>query len=349
MRTPNLLSRISAPLSAAFKIELAMDLGTANTLIHLRGRGIVLNEPSVVAIDRTTNRPVAIGEDAAEYMGRTPEWITAGRPLKDGVIADFDAAMAMIREFLKKVFKPRFWNNPTLVVGVPSGITQVEKRAVKDAAYEAGARRIFLVEEPMAAALGAGLDVEKPCGNMVVDIGGGTTEVAVISLCATVYCESIRVAGDEMDEAIVRYLARTLRLEITPSLAEKVKIAVGCAGRSDRDETVEITGKEIGSGGPRRAAITSAQVSEALEEPVDAILDAVRRTLESAPSSMLADIQDRGMILTGGGALLPGLDHLLETMTGIPAHVVEDPLTSVVKGCGMALEEPKRWKRIFIA
>lgn len=345
------LGRILSRLGAAHRIDLAMDLGTANTLLYVKGRGIVVNEPSVVAVDTRSGRTIALGKEAAEYLGRTPEWISAVRPLKDGVIADFDAAMAMIKGFLAMVMVPRFWISPRLVIGVPSGITQVEKRAVKDSAYEAGARDIYLVEEPMAAAMGAGLDVEKPGGNMVVDIGGGTTEVAVISLCATTYCESIRVAGDEMDEAIVRFLHRTMHMEIMPAFAERVKIAIGSAipVPGSKERSLEVTGKEIGRGGPRSVTMTQSMISEALQEPVDAIVDTVRKALENTSATLLSDVKQRGIMLTGGGALLPGLDVLVEQMTGIHTRVARDPLTSVVEGCGTAIEDLKRWERIFIA
>lgn len=336
-------------VSGRFRVDLAMDLGTANTLIYVKGVGLVINEPSVVAIDLRTNRSIAVGHDAWEYLGRTPEWIRALRPLKDGVIADFDAAMAMIRGFLARVFKPRMLAHPRIVIGVPSGITQVEKRAVKDSAYEAGARHIFLVEEPMAAAMGAGLDVERPLGNAVLDVGGGTTEVGVISLCSTTYCESIRVAGDEMDEAIVRYLQRQMRIEITTSAAEQIKIRIGAAMKTRDERSMEVTGKELPRGGPRTVTLTSSQVSQALEEPVDAILEAVQRALENTPAALLGDIKERGIILTGGGSLLPGLDVLVSKMTGIRSSVADDPLTTVVRGCGMAIEDLDRWKRVFIA
>ncbi len=330
-------------------VDMAMDLGTANTLIYVKGRGIVVNEPSVVAIDTRTNRTIAVGKEAREYLGRTPPWIRATRPLKDGVIADFDAAMGMIDGFLARVFKRRSLLSPRIVIGVPSGITQVEKRAVKDSAYHAGAKKIFLVEEPMAAAMGAGLDVERPIGNAVVDIGGGTTEVAVISLCATVYCESIRVAGDEMDEAIARYLLRTMHLEVNPAIAEQVKIRIGAATPEGEEKSMDVTGKEVRRGGPRTVRVTSAHIVEAVEEPVDAILDAIGRALENTPAALLADIKERGILLTGGGALMSGLDILVEKMTGIRAWVADDPLTSVVHGCGEAIEDPARWERVFIA
>ncbi len=345
---PGKLGRVLDRVGRTLKLDLAMDLGTANTLVYVKGEGIVVNEPSLIALDIHSHETIAIGKQAREYLGRGPAHIKAERPLKDGVIADIDAAMSMIKGFLAKAFTPRFWLRPRIVIGVPSGITQVERRAVKESAYEAGARRVFLVEEPMAAALGAGLDVDLPVGNLIVDIGGGTTEVAVISLCATAYCESIRVAGDEMDEAIVRYLQRNMHLEITTSLAEEIKIRIGCAAKSDGSRTMAVTGKELARGVPRTVTLTASDVSAAVEETVDAILDAVRRALEYAPAALLSDSEERGLVLTGGGALLAGLDSLIYKMTGIPAYLADDPLASVVRGCGMFIEDPVRWKRIAI-
>ncbi|MDQ7784243.1 MAG: rod shape-determining protein [Desulfomonilaceae bacterium] len=341
----NFLRRIGR----SFRTDLAMDLGTANTLVYVKGKGIVLNEPSVVAIDTRTKQIVALGRHADRLLGRAPRHIDVLRPLKDGVIADFDAAKAMIRGLLSMAFTLHFWTNPRIVIGIPSGITPVEKRAVTDAAYEAGARRILLVEEPMAAAIGAGLDVDLPIGNMIVDVGGGTTEVAVISLCSTAYSESIRTAGDEMDEAIVRYLQRTMHLEISPRLAADVKIRIGCADIPDKEKVMHVTGKELGKGAVRTAELTSSQICEALEEPVDEILDTIRRAMEDTPPSLLGDVRERGLILTGGGALLTGLDELITKMTGIEAKMADDPLASVVRGCGAAVEDLHRWKRILVS
>lgn len=342
------LKGIVAWLARGSSRDMAMDLGTANTLVYVKGQGIVVNEPSVVAIDTRTDQVVAIGWEARDYLGRTAPHVEALRPLKNGVIADFDAAMAMIRGFLAKAFKSRLRARHRVVIGVPSGITQVERRAVRDAAYEVGARFIHLVEEPMAAAMGAGLDVEKPRGNMVVDIGGGTTEVAIISLSTTAYCESIRVAGDEMDDAILRYVQRTMHLGITPAIAEEIKIRIGCAVVTEEDRSMQVTGKDLGSGGPRTVELTSSQIAEALEEPVDAILDAIREALENASPALLSDIKDRGVVLTGGGAMLSGLDVLIHKMTGMRTYRADDPLTSVVRGCSMAIEDLPRWKGIFI-
>lgn len=343
------LRRLLRPITKGLRIDLAMDLGTANTLIYVRGEGIVVNEPSLVAFDTRTNKVVAIGRTALDFRGRGPEHLRVERPLKDGVIANFDAAMAMIRGFLEKVFRPRIWLNPRIVIGVPSGITQVEKRAVRESAYQAGGRHIMLVDEPMAAAMGAGLDVELPKGNMVVDIGGGTTEVAVISLCATAYCESVRVAGDEMDEAVIRYMRRVMHVEIDRSLAEQIKIRIGAARPLYDDQGMTVTGKQVGRGGPRTIELKTSQIVKALEEPVDAIVDTVSRALEEVPPALVADVKERGLVLTGGGALLQGLDRLIEGMSGIRTVIADDPLTSVVRGCGMAVEDLTRWQRIFIA
>jgi len=330
-----------------FGIEIAMDLGTANTLVYVKGVGIVVNEPSLVALDSRTNRVVAIGRDAQEFVGRAPASVLLTRPLKDGVIADFVASMTMIKGFLQKAFVPRLWINSRLVIAIPSGTTQVERRAVREAAYEAGAGSVHLIEEPMAAALGAGLDVGNPAGLMIVDIGGGTTEVAIISSSAIMYCESIRVAGDEMDEAILAYLSRNMRLEIAPSAAEAIKVRIGCAVPPEQEERMVVTGKQIGGGGLRTVEVSSSQMSEALEAPVDVILDTIGRAIENTPPTLLADIQEQGMVLTGGGALLHGLDSLIRRISGIRAQRADDPFTAVVLGCGMALEDHGRWPGIL--
>ena len=342
------LGRVYDAVCSNFRVDFAMDLGTANTLVYAKGKGIVLNEPSVVATDTRTGLTMALGREAARLQGRTPPHIVTVRPLKDGVIADFDAAGAMIKGFLSEAFTTRFWLSPRVVIGIPSGITPVEKRAVRDSAHQAGARGTYLVEEPMAAALGAGLDVDSPTGIMIVDIGGGTTEVAVISLCATAYAESVRTAGNEMDDAIIRYLQRTMHMEISKRLAEEIKIRIGYADTPDCEQTMTVTGKELGKGVVKTVTVTSSQVSEALEEPVDEILDTILRAMESAPPALLADIRDRGLILTGGGSLLNGLDRLITKMIGIKTTFAEDPLASVVRGCGMVLEDLQRWKRIVV-
>ncbi|MEW6114556.1 MAG: rod shape-determining protein [Thermodesulfobacteriota bacterium] len=343
-----IVGRVFAHLWRGFGVDLAMDLGTANTLVYRKGEGIIINEPSVVARDRQANRTVAVGKKAARYVGRNPEWMIVGRPLKDGVIADFDGAMAMIRGFLAKAFTPRLWRSCRIVIGIPSGTTQVEKRAVRESAYEAGAKEIFLMEEPMAAALGAGADVADPSGFMIVDIGGGTTEVAVIALGTTTHWESTRVAGDEMDAAIVRYLQQQMRIEISSTLAEQIKIRVGCALELREERSMDVTGKELGKGVARTVTLTSSEMRKAVTEPVGSILDTVRRALERLPPALLSDISERGIILSGGGALLSGLDRLISRFTGIPVFMADDPLTTVVRGCGMAIEDPRRWRNVFV-
>jgi rod shape-determining protein MreB and related proteins len=332
-----------------FSTHLAMDLGTANTLIYLKDEGIVLNEPSVVAIDNVNGKVIAVGADAKEYIGRTPPNISAIRPLKDGVIADFDVTKAMIKYFLMVVRRDRKISKPKMVVGVPSGITQVEKKAVVDACFQVGIKDVFLIEEPMAAAIGSELPIEKPRGNMVVDIGGGTTEVAIISLSATAYSESLRVAGDELDESIVRYLQKKHQLAIGVIAAEKIKMeAASIYPMNFRDIPVSIVGKDMMTGIPKSLKISEEEIREAIEEPVGAIIDAIRRALEKLPPEFVSDLNETGMILTGGGALLKGLNQRIETETGIKVKVEDEPLLSVVMGAGQALEDMKRYKRVFI-
>jgi rod shape-determining protein MreB len=336
-------------LFGLFSTHLAMDLGTANTLIYLKDEGIVLNEPSVVAIDNVNGKVIAVGADAKEYIGRTPPNISAIRPLKDGVIADFDVTKAMIKYFLMVVRKDRKISKPKMVVGVPSGITQVEKKAVVDACFQVGIRDVYLIEEPMAAAIGSELPIEKPRGNMVVDIGGGTTEVAIISLSATAYSESLRVAGDELDESIVRYLQKKHQLSIGLIAAEKIKMeAASIYPMNYRNIPLSIVGKDMMTGIPKSLKISEEEVREAIEEPVFAIIDAIRRALEKLPPEFVSDLNESGMILTGGGALLKGLDQRIETDTGIKVKVNDEPLLSVVLGAGQALEDMKRYKRVFI-
>jgi rod shape-determining protein MreB len=318
--------------------DLAIDLGTANTLIYARGQGVVLNEPSVVAIDITDGRPVAVGIEAKRMMGRTPGRIKTIRPLKDGVIADFEVCEKMLRFFIQKVHASR-WNKPRMVICVPSGITGVEQRAVQDAAEYAGARKpVHIIEEPMAAAIGADLPVHEPSGNMVVDIGGGTTEVAVISLGGIVTAQSVRVAGDELDDAVMQYLKKEFSLAIGDRTAEEVKVHMGSAWPLDNELTADVRGRDMISGLPRTVAITTEQVREALAEPVADIVDAVKTTLDKTPPELAADIMERGITLTGGGALLAGLDMRLAHETGMPINIAHEPLFSVVIGSGRALE-----------
>ena len=318
--------------------DLAIDLGTANTLIYARGQGIVLNEPSVVAIDITDGRPVAVGIEAKRMMGRTPGRIKTIRPLKDGVIADFEVCEKMLRFFIQKVHASR-WSKPRMVICVPSGITGVEQRAVQDAAEYAGARKpVHIIEEPMAAAIGADMPVHEPSGNMIVDIGGGTTEVAVISLGGIVTAQSVRVAGDELDDAVMQYVKKEFSLAIGDRTAEEIKIHMGSAWPLDEELTADIRGRDLISGLPRTIPMTTEQVREALSEPVSAIVDAVKTTLDRTPPELAADIMEQGIMITGGGALLAGLDRRLSHETGMPINIAHNPLFSVVIGSGRALE-----------
>jgi len=334
---------------SGFSTHFAMDLGTANTLIYMKGKGIVLNEPSVVAIERNTGKIIAVGKEAKEYIGKTPQQMAAIRPMKDGVIADFDVTKAMIKYFLTVVKEANRVSRPKMVVCVPSGITQVEKKAVFDACLQVGIHDIHLIEEPMAAAIGANLPIEMPLANMVVDIGGGTTEVAIISLAANAYSESLRVAGDELDEAVVRHLQRKYQVAIGLNAAEKIKMEIGSAHESVNPGSLSIVGKDMLNGIPRTLIVTSEDVREAIEEPVAAIVDAVRRALEKLPPELVSDLQDSGVTLTGGGALLKGLDRRIAEKTSLKVTVTDDPLTCVVMGSGKALEQLDRYRKVFIS
>ncbi|MHB8571783.1 MAG: rod shape-determining protein [Candidatus Dormibacteria bacterium] len=329
--------------------DMGIDLGTANTLVHVRGQGIVLNEPSVVAISKPSNQVLAVGADARKMLGRTPADIIAIRPLKDGVIADFDHTEQMIRYFIAKVHR-RSWHisRPRVVLGVPSGVTEVEKRAVTDAAIHGGAREAYLVEEPMAAAIGAGLPIQEASGCMVVDIGGGTSEVAVISLGGIVASRSIRIGGDEMDQALVSYARRNFNLLIGDRTAEDIKIAMGSAFPLPEERRFTVRGRDLMTGLPKVVEMTTAQVREALFDAVTAIVEAVKVTLELTPPELITDIMDRGIILAGGGALLRGLDELISHETLMPVYVAEDPLTTVARGTGIVLEELATLKRVVI-
>lgn len=324
-----------------FSNDIGIDLGTANTLIYVKDHGIVLREPSVVAVQQGTNRVLAVGDEAKRMLGRTPANIVAVRPLKDGVIADFEITEAMLRYFISKVHNRRRMVRPRVVIAVPSGITEVEKRAVKDSATHAGAREVYLIEEPMAAAIGVGLPVQEAAGNMIVDIGGGTTEVALISLSGIVFSRSVRVAGDELDEALSQYMKRAYNLMIGERTAEEIKIKIGSAYKLEKEISMEVKGRDLVAGLPRTITITSQEVREALLEPVSTIVDSVRITLERCPPELSADLVDRGLVLAGGGALLRGLDRLLSEETGLPVHVAEDPLSAVAEGTGKALQELK--------
>lgn len=328
-----------------FSNDMGIDLGTATTLVYIKGEGIVLCEPSVVALHKETKQVLAVGEEAKRMLGRTPGNIVAIRPMKDGVISDFEITEAMLRYFIKKVHSRKVFVRPAMVVAIPSGITEVEKRAVKDSAEKAGARSVDLIEEPKAAAVGAGLPVEDPAGNMVVDIGGGTTEFAVISLGGIVYSESMRVAGDEMDEAIIEYLGKTYNLMIGERTAEEIKIRIGSAYSLDEELGMDVRGRDLISGLPKTIAITSIEIREALQGPVRLIVEGAKATLEHTPPELAADLIDRGIVMAGGGAMLRGLDRLIAEETGLPVHIADDPLTAVVLGTGQALDMPARLRR----
>ncbi len=326
-------------LLGLFSSDIGIDLGTANTLVYVRDRGIVLREPSVVAIQAGSNRVLAVGDEARRMLGRTPGSIVAIRPLKSGVIADFEITEAMLRYFIRKVHGRRQWVRPRVIVAVPSGITEVEKRAVKDSATHAGAREVYLIEEPMAAAIGVGLPVQEPAGNLIVDIGGGTTEVALISLAGIVFSRSVRVGGDEMDEALVQYMKRVYNLLIGERTAEEIKIFLGSAYPMDEETTMDVKGRDLIAGLPKTLTITSQEIREALQEPVSTIVEAVRFTLERCPPELAADLVDRGLVLAGGGSLLRGIDRLLAEQTGLPVHRADDPMSSVAEGTGVVLNE----------
>jgi rod shape-determining protein MreB and related proteins len=329
--------------------DMAVDLGTANTLVYVRGRGILVDEPSVVAVNEKTGELVAVGRDAKQMVGRTPEDITTIRPLQGGVIADFEATEQMLRHFIALVHRRRYLAKPRMVVCVPSGITTVEQRAVKEAGYQAGARRVYIIEEPMAAAIGAGLPVHQATGNMVVDVGGGTTEVAVISLGGIVTSLSVRTAGDELDRAITNWMKKEHALLLGEATAEEVKVTLGSAFPGPLDREAEIRGRDLVSGLPRTVVLTSSDVRTAIEEPLHAIIDAVRVTLDQTPPELAGDIMDRGIVLTGGGALLRGLDERLRHETGMPVHVAEDPLRSVALGAGRCVEEFEALQQVLVS
>lgn len=328
---------------------MGMDLGTANSLVYVKGKGIVIREPSVVAIQKDTGQVLAVGEEAKRMIGRTPGNIVAIRPLKDGVIADFDVTQSMIKYFINKALRGRtFLVRPRVVVGVPSGVTAVEERAVREAALQAGAREAYLIEEPMAAAIGSGLPVHEPTGNMIVDIGGGTTEVAVISLGGIVTSRSIRIASDEMDEAIISHVKRTYNLMIGERTAEQIKIQIGTAYPIETLETDEVRGRDLVTGLPKTVQITSVEIYKALSEPVSSIVEAIKATLEHTPPELAADIMDRGIVMAGGGSLLRGLDHLVSEETGMPVHLADEPLLAVAYGAGRVLENIDVLRKVLI-
>jgi rod shape-determining protein MreB len=332
-----------------FTKDIGIDLGTANTLVHVKGKGVVVREPSVVAINKMTGKILAIGDSAKSMIGRTPGDIVAIRPMKDGVIADFNVTESMLRHFIKSSIANGVFAKPRVIICVPSGVTEVEKKAVEEAALYAGAREAYLIEEPMAAAIGADLPVEEPSGSMVVDIGGGTSEVAVISLGGIVTSKSLRVAGDEFDEAIVHYIKKEYNLMIGERTAEDIKIAIGAAYPRPKDIKKEVRGRDLIAGLPKYVTITSHEIVEALKEPIYAIVDAIKLTLEKTPPELASDIMDKGIMLTGGGALLSGLDKLIKEETGMSVTIAEHPLDCVVLGTGKVLEEIETLKRVLIS
>jgi rod shape-determining protein MreB len=338
-------------LTGLFSADMAIDLGTANTLVYVKGRGIVLNEPSVVAIaeEKGKKKVLAVGDEAKMMLGRTPGYISAIRPLRDGVIADFEVAEEMIKHFIRKVHNRRSFASPLVIVCVPSGSTAVERRAIQESAESAGARRVFLIEEPMAAAIGAGLPVTEPTGSMVVDIGGGTTEVAVLSLGGIVYSRSVRVGGDKMDEAIIGYIRRTHNLLVGEGSAERIKKEIGsaCPPEDGEGRTMEIKGRDLMNGVPKELIVSERQIAESLAEPVGAIIEAVKVALEHTAPELAADIVDKGIVLTGGGALLNRLDQVLRDATGLPVVVAEEALSCVALGTGRALEDIKRLRHVL--
>ncbi len=345
------MAKIFDIILGIFSNDLAIDLGTANTCVYVKGQGIVLREPSVVAVkkdNRGNNQVLAVGSEAKRMLGRAPGNIRAIRPMKDGVIADFEVTEAMLRYFISKVHNQRRLVRPRIMICVPTGITQVEKRAVKESALSAGAREVFLIEEPMAAAIGANLPIQEPTANMVVDIGGGTTEVAVISLSGIVYSRSVRVGGDKMDEAILRHVKRKYNMLIGESTAEEIKIQIASAYPMEEEKEIEVKGRDLVTGIPQTIIITSEEVRKAIAEQVDAIVQAVRQALEQTPPELAADVVERGIVLTGGGALLRGLDQLLREDTSLPIFSVDDPLATVVMGTGIALDNMRTMREVCI-
>ena len=341
-------------LTGFFSEDMGLDLGTANTLVYVKGKGIILDEPSVVAIatDQNNKKSVlAVGNEAKAMLGRTPGSIQAIRPMKDGVIADFDIAEAMIKHFIKKVHKKSLFANPNIVICVPSGATNVERRAIKESADAAGAKKVYLIEEPVAAAIGAGLPISEPTGSMVVDIGGGTTEIAILSLGGVVHASSLKVGGDTMDDSIINFMRSVHKLAIGESTAEKIKKEVGCAGIPDNGDgkTINVKGRDLINGLPREVVISERQVAEALSDSLSLIIDAIKRSLELVPPELAADIVDTGIMLTGGGALLNRLDEAIRVTTGLPVSVADDPLTCVARGTGTALEEGHAFKNVFLS
>ena len=343
------LSDLFDNLMSMFSSDIGIDLGTATTLVYLKNEGIVLCEPSVVAIEAGTTNVLAVGEEAKRMLGRTPGNIIAIRPMRDGVIADFEITESMLRYFIKKVHHSRSLVRPRIVIAVPSGITEVERRAVKDSALHAGAREVFMIEEPVAASIGVGLPIQEPSGNMVIDIGGGTTEMAVISLAGVVFSKSIRIGGDELDEAVTSYLKRTYNLMVGERTAEDIKIGIGSGYPMEEELTMEVRGRDLVAGLPKMITVNSEEIREAMSEPIAQIVEAVRITLERTPPELSADLIEKGLILAGGGSLLRGMDKLISEETGLPVHLADDPLTAVVLGTGKVLRELRYLKKVTVA
>lgn len=342
------LKNVFKYLMGLFSNDMGIDLGTATTLIYVKGEGVVLCEPSVVAIEKATSHVLAVGDEAKRMLGRTPGNIVAIRPMKDGVIADFEITEAMLRYFIKRVHHRKVLVRPRIVIAIPSGITEVEKRAVRDSAERAGAREVFLIGEPIAAAIGVGLPIQEPIGNMIIDIGGGTTEIAVISLAGIVFSRSIRIGGDEMDETIIEYLKKTYNLMIGVRTAEDIKIRIGSAYPLEEELSLEVKGRDLVCGLPKAITITSQEIRDALKEPLDAIIETVKVSLERTPPELAADLIEHGIIMAGGGAQLKGLDRSISEATGLPVHIADEPLTAVVKGTGKVLSEIRYLKRLTI-
>ena len=332
-----------------FSNDMGIDLGTATTLVFVKGEGVVLCEPSVVAIERGTSHVLAVGEEAKRMLGRTPGNIIAIRPMKDGVISDFEITEAMLRYFIKKVHHRWVLVRPRIVIAIPSGITEVEKRAVKDSAERAGAREVFLIEEPIAAAIGVGLPIQEPIGNMIIDVGGGTTEIAVISLAGTVFSKSIRIGGDEMNEAVIEYLKKTYNLLVGERTAEDIKMKIGSAYPLEEEMSMEVKGRDLVAGLPKIVTITSEEVRESLQEPLRAILEVTKISLERTPPELAADLIEHGIVMAGGGSLLRGLDKLISEETGLPVHITDDPVTAVANGTGRVLSEIQYLKKVTVS
>jgi rod shape-determining protein MreB len=329
--------------------DIGIDLGTATTLVYVKGEGVVLCEPSVVAVERGTSHVLAVGEEAKRMLGRTPGNIVAIRPMRDGVITDFEVTEAMLRHFIRKVRHRRFQIRPRIVIAIPSGITEVERRAVKESAERAGAREVYLIEEPIAAAIGVGLPIQEPVGNMIIDIGGGTTEIAVISLAGIVFSKSIRIGGDEMNEAIVEYLKKTYNLMVGERTAEEIKIKIGSAYPMEEELSLEVKGRDLIAGLPKMVTVTSEEIRESLQEPMRAILEVTKMSLERTPPELAADLIEHGIVIAGGGSLLKGLDKLISEETGLPVHIAEDPVTAVANGTGKVLNEIKYLKKVTVS